>query len=160
MQRVIRSIFVLFLLGFFTVASAQETSAEGKEFLGVTIAVWPLILTVLSVAWMTWGEHIMSSKLIRNIITVMLSVGTVGSGVLYVEKTVEKTVEKMTIIDTLELKEMQENIIDSMQVREMRLDNKIDSLQESVREKYDSTKVHLDRHYRLLKRATQTAAPN
>ena len=70
MQRVISSIFVVVALGFFTVAVAQEVSEGDKPFFGLipSSGLLPLILTALSVAWMTWCDSIVSSKLLRNLL--------------------------------------------------------------------------------------------
>ena len=127
MSKLFKSILFTVLLGFFTVASAQETPVEGKEFLGVPIWiwVWPLISTALYVAWMTWGDHIAPSERIRNSIAALLSVGIVGSGVYYVEETIEitvageikikfeKAIKHYIQADTLGLKDMQKAIMDS-----------------------------------------------
>ena len=91
MQSIIKGILFTILLGFFTVAVAHEVT-EREKFLGLIPdgSLPAIVSTVLSAMWMTWGRHVVPSKLIRNIITALLSAGIAGSGVYYVEKRAEK----------------------------------------------------------------------
>ena len=161
MQGIIKGVLFTVLLGFFTVAVAQEMPRGDGLIPDEHYYLLPIISAILSAAWITWGHHIVSNKFARNVITGVISVITVGSGAdYYIEKkinvTVERTIEKTikdsvrvrTIIDTMALEGMQKAIMSSIQAREGQLDSTIKTLQDSVKE----VSKHLDRHYyRFLK---------
>ncbi len=121
------------------------------EALGFIICVAPFALLLI------WGigriplEYKKYKKTISSILSIVAGGGlllsfnyyTVYSSTnnVFKEHTTNRYIQQM---DSPALKEMQKTIVDSMQVRERRLDSKIKNLQNSVRD-------HSDRHLRLIK---------
>ena len=57
MRQILIGFFIIAFLGFFTIASAQETPAEGKGFLGVPTEYWLAILAAsLAVVRLMWDD--------------------------------------------------------------------------------------------------------
>ena len=102
---------------------------------------------------MTWGDSIVSSKLIRNIITVVLSAFTVGTGVNYVDKTVERTVN-ITVEKTVDIVVNRYIQADSLVLEDIKrriaaLPDTLASasMRDSILAQMDSLDVCIDKHF-------------
>ena len=164
MQSIIKGILFIILLGFFTVAVAHEVPEREKFLWPIPDESWPtILLTALSAIWAALGERIAQSEHIRKSILAVLSAITVGSGFYYVEErayisehyitetlrdsvkvTVTDSVRVTTVIDTLELKKIQDAILGSLKARDGQLDSTIKAVQGSM-------DVHLNRHLGIIR---------